>query len=157
MLQTKVIKMARVESVVEYIKKRYPRGEELSNTRLVWMLYLADWKSVITDGKQITDIVWGLGDQGPYTSEGLGRSRKVRRVPKRGLDRSPRVNSGILTPEEVKVLDFVIQSCASKNWLELKRLVFSTYPVMIQRKAEKLNLPELAEGYRDTQELLVGS
>lgn len=152
--------MVRAGNLEKYIQRHYPHREELSKARLTWMLYLADWKSVITNGVQITDIVWGLSDQGPYAKEGWRRSRRESGL-RRGLHRSHsplRASTSFsITKEEAEILDFVIESCASKSWLEFKRLIYSTYPVMTQRKAEKLDLPKLAESYRDKRELLVGS
>jgi hypothetical protein len=33
------------------------------------MVYLADWRSAITRGKQITDIVWEFNYYGPYVDD----------------------------------------------------------------------------------------
>ncbi len=50
--------MAALKDIIAYYCDRYPHKEELSKARLTKMVYLADWKSAIVHGKQISDIKW---------------------------------------------------------------------------------------------------
>jgi hypothetical protein len=50
--------MARLRDVVAYLCHEYPHKGELSKARLTKMVYLADWRSAIERGSQVTDIEW---------------------------------------------------------------------------------------------------
>ncbi len=59
-----------------------------------------------------------------------------------------------LDEEEKKLLDFVIEKSASKNWDEFIRLVYSTYPIATQERFSELDLVELAREYEEKVPLL---
>lgn len=49
-----------------YICRNYPNADDLSKGRLTKMIYLADWKSALDRGQQITPIKWKFHHFGPY-------------------------------------------------------------------------------------------
>ena len=61
--------MATLRDIVAYVGGNYPYKDELSNARVTKMVYLADWRSAITRGEQLTDLEWEFSHYGPYVSD----------------------------------------------------------------------------------------
>lgn len=160
---------AALRDVVAYLCDHYPRPGQLSNARLTKMVYLADWKSAIERGEQLTDLSWEFSYYGPYVpdvvrlarsddgfevEEGknpLGERRElVRRVP--GVVGGEEYPS--LTPEDRGLLDFVVGSVEDKGFTEFIKLVYSTYPIVTQERHSQLDLVRLAREYAEAAPLL---
>ena len=60
---------AMLRDVVAYLCSHYPHREELSKARLTKMVYLADWKSALQRGSQLTEIKWQFNHYGPYVDD----------------------------------------------------------------------------------------
>ncbi len=60
---------ANLLEAMAYLCKNYPHQGELSKARVNKMLYLADWKSAITRGYQITPTQWYFNWHGPYVDD----------------------------------------------------------------------------------------
>lgn len=73
---------------------------------------------------------------------------------RRETNSTPRSRSPSLTDEEKDLLDFVINSSASKNWDDFIKLVYSTYPIVTQERFAKLDLIALACEYEKSIPLL---
>jgi len=157
--------MAKLRDVVAYLVKNYPHKSELSKARLTKMVYLADWRSAITRGKQITNIAWEFNYYGPYVDDVVDVARNdpafsVERginfygEPKEVIKASPDIRHESLTEEEKEILDFVIKSTAPKYWDEFIKLVYSTYPIVSQPRFSKLDLVKLARRYKEEEKLL---
>jgi hypothetical protein len=156
--------MASVRDVVAYICKHYPHKHELSKARLTKMVYLADWRSAITRGEQVTSIEWHFNHFGPYVEDVV---ESVRSDPEFDVDITANMygnskeiistKNGVqypsITGDDKEVLDFVINSTAPKYWNDFIRLVYSTYPVLTQPRYTRLNLVELAERYKQEQSM----
>lgn len=57
----------KLKDIIIYFCKHYPYPQELTIRKMERLIYLADWKSVLKCGKQITDIQW---KRGHYAIEG---------------------------------------------------------------------------------------
>ena len=53
-----------------------------------------------------------------------------------------------LNPEEIKILDFVINATLPLNYSEFIDLVYSTYPIKVSSRMSELNLVALAQDYK---------
>ena len=151
--------MADLRDVLIYLCENYPHPDELSRARLAKMTYLADWRSAITRGAQITDVDWIYNHYGPYVREveEIAESDPAFSVLKttnlHGHEKNViRSNYGSqtvdLSYEETEVLDYVISVTAPMNWSDFVRLVYSTYPILTQPRYSVLNLVELAFTYK---------
>lgn len=141
-----------------YLAERYPHKHELSNARLTKMIYLADWVSCLRHGKQITDIEWVFNYYGPYVDEikkiaendkafeiehtenAYGQPKELMKLVSANIGNS-------LSTEDKSALDFVIDKCRSLFWNGFIQLIYSTYPILTQKRFTKLNLVHLAEKY----------
>ena len=140
---------ARPEDVVAYLRRRYP-ANELSRVRLLRMAYLADWKSAVERGRQMTGLEWRFGERGPECPE-------ARRLVEAELSGSPRPSFArypSLTAEHGCLLRFVVRSVRGKGYPELEKLVYSTYPIFTRERHSELDLPALAEEYERIRPLL---
>ena len=157
--------MASVRDSVAYICKHYPHKHELSNARVTKMVYLADWRSAITRGKQLTDTQWVFNHYGPFVYDVLDAAEKdpelkvvsthnLYGTPKDLLQVANDVSYLSLEKEEQEILDFVIESSAQENWDGFIRLVYSTYPIVARERYSKLDLVELAKEYQEVVPLL---
>lgn len=162
--------MADLRDVVAYFCDKYPHPKELSNARLTKMVYLADWKSAIDKGKQLTDLSWEFSHYGPYVPDVIRLARSGedfeidegetvygdRKEVVQHKVRTDTPNAGYpsLTSKDKELLDFVIRSAEDKNFTEFVKLVYSTYPIVTQERYSKLNLVELARDYEAISPLL---
>lgn len=149
--------MAAVKDVVAYLCSRYPDGEELSKARLTKMVYLADWKSALESGHQMTDIAWEFNHYGPYVDDVVLSVRDVpglqlvaQREDGKQAIRRDNVAQGwpSLSEQDRHVLDHVIRVTAPKYWDEFIKLIYSTYPVLASPRYTHLDLVDLAARYR---------
>jgi len=151
--------MEKIRDIVLYIFKNYPKPEELSKPRFVKMIYLADWKSCLLYGEQITSIEWFYNHYGPYVNEivdslrgdsdfeiiSKGDSRETVR-PAKGAKYSQE-----LSRKSKEVLDFVVLKTSPLEWDEFYQLVYSTYPIVIGQKYSKLDLVSLSKEYKENK------
>jgi hypothetical protein len=154
--------MATLGDVMAYLCEHYPRKHELSKARLAKLIYLADWKSAIERGEQMTNIVWVYNYHGPYVEDVAQEAEddpafKVRSThnlygePKDLIELVRPRGYPSLTEDDRRILDSIIASTAEKNWNEFIRLVYSTYPIITQDRFSKLDLVELARRYAEDQ------
>ena len=114
--------MADPADVLAYLRRRYPRPAGLSGVRLRRMAYLADWKSAIERGRQMTGLSWVFGDRGPDCHEArLLVEAELSRPPRGLFARCPS-----LTTEDRRLLRFVVRSVREKGYPEVEKLVYST-------------------------------
>ena len=156
--------MAQLRDVMAYFCVNYPYTEELSKARLTKMIYLADWRSAITRGHQLTDVRWEFSYHGPYVKDIIDLARQdpdfeVSRIENVYGDlkevisvKDNEIDYPSLTAEDREVLEYVIETTAPKFWEPFMKLIYSTYPIVSRPRFAKLNLVELAEEYR--QEVL---
>jgi hypothetical protein len=158
--------MATLKDVVGYVCDRYPHKNELSKARLTKMVYLADWRSAITRGMQLTQIVWTFNHFGPYIDDVVSLARNdndfeiVKGITLYGDEKEmirlrATVPCSSLTVDDRQVLNFVIESTQSKYWDAFIRLVYSTYPIVSQPRFVPLDLVELAKEYKDKEKLVL--
>lgn len=150
--------MARINDVLGYLCRNYPYKSELSKARLTKMVYLADWKHVLTHHRQLTDISWFFNHYGPYVDDiystaifdsrfNVQSDMTYYGTEKEVISIKDDAKFDELTLDEVKVLDFIIEATSSLNWQQFINLVYSTYPIMAGNKYEPLNLIKFAQEY----------
>ena len=132
------------------------------------MVYLADWRSAITRGKQLTVTPWVFNHYGPFVYDVLDAARddpaftvvtthNLYGAPKDLLQVANDVSHPSLEEDEKAVLDFVLETSAGKNWDDFMRLVYSTYPIVARERYTELDLVELAKEYHEVMPLLESS
>jgi hypothetical protein len=157
--------MASLRDAIAYICKNYPHKDELSNARVTKMVYLADWKSAIERGEQLTGITWRFDQYGPFVYDVLDAAREdpaFEIIPTRNMYGSQKdllkveddVDYPSLSGDDIEVLDFVIGQSASMTWSQFIKLVYSTYPIVTQERHSKLDLIKLAQEYEEVAPLL---
>ena len=157
--------VAEVKDVVAYLTKKYAGPEVLSESRLKYLVYLADWKSTIERGQQITQLQWAYGRWGLHVPEPVLQARELVGLnPLYGqnpfgrlLDKIPFVipkKYPTLTEEDRHILDFVVGGAGRDNILELGTLVRSTWPIYSQDPPAELDLVSLALEYELVKPLL---
>lgn len=155
--------MAQLKDVMLFLCENYPSKDDLSKARLTKMIYLADWKSAIKYGKQITTIKWIFNHFGPYVEQIIDtalRDPDFRIVngynyynhPKDIITCHGRHIYLDLTHEEKEILLNVINTTKNLNWTNFIRLVYSTYPISTQNRYEILDLPKLAREWNRIKE-----
>lgn len=153
--------MTEIRDIVAYFCQHYPHKRELSKARVTKMVYLADWKSAIDYGRQLTNINWVFNHYGPYVEDVVNVAQSdpaFAITPQRNAYGNFKevislqaVYVPVLTKEERDVLEHVINTTAQKYWNDFIELVYSTYPIMTQERHAQLNLVALAKEYKSTQ------
>jgi len=152
--------MAELPKVMEYLVAHYPHKAELSKARLTKMVYLADWKSALDRGCQMTDIEWRFHHFGPYVEDvykaaltnpnfEVVSELNAFGKPKDRIGLVAAANPAELSEEDRRILDHVIAETQRLSWDAFIKLVYSTYPVLTGVRGAKLDLLESAEAYRD--------
>ena len=150
---------------VAYLTKKYAGPDVLSESRLRYMVYLADWKSAIERGRQITGLHWEYRRWGLHIPEPVRQARELvgpnpiygQNLVGRLLDQIPfviRKKYPTLGDEDRKILDFVVGGAGRYEILELRRLVDSTWPLFSQDPPVKLDLVTLAKDYERVKPLI---
>lgn len=158
--------MSTLHDVMAYLVWQYPYPGDLSNARLTKMIYLADWRTAIQEGRQITSIEWPFNHYGPYVHDVIEEARSSEDFsiessetmygsPKQVVKLRRDVTPG-LEPWEREALDHVIASTKDLTWAKFIELVYSTYPVVSQDRYTTLDLVDLAEDYRILKETIPG-
>ncbi|MDP9331102.1 MAG: Panacea domain-containing protein [Actinomycetota bacterium] len=152
--------MANLRDVLVYFCKKYPHPGELSNARLTKMVYLADWRSAIERGRQLSDVEWYFNHYGPYVKDVLETARaddafvlrseaNVFGADKTVIGVKPSADNPTLNAEDQEILDFVIHRTERLYWGDFLKLVYSTYPILTQSRYTYLNLGKLAREYAE--------
>lgn len=155
--------MEKLKEIVAYFCSKYPYPKELSKARLVKMLYLADWKSSITNFQQLSDTKWVFNNYGPYVNDIVENLKKdstfevidetnSHGAPKQVIRLKHSYDSN-LKQEDKTILDFVIKATSPLNYSEFIDLVYSTYPIKVSSKKSELNLVELAKDYKKIKDV----
>ncbi len=151
--------MAQLKEVMAYLIKNYPHKAELSNARITKMIYLADWRHLITFGSQITNIRWYFDNYGPFVwdiksaaeeNTSLFNVKKTTTpygTPKTIFDIKDEMHSPEVTSDEKSSLDHVIQETKNLSYSQFIRLVYSTYPIITSDRFTYIDLTKKAEEY----------
>ncbi len=146
--------MAELKDIITYIYNNYPYRNKLSKARLVRMLYLADWRSAITRGKQLTQVTWKFSENG---LEPRNMMEEIYIPDESKFNFLIDFSYPSLTSEDKQVIDHVIGTSSEKSWDALMRLIYSTFPILTQPRSSKLDLVKLAEIYKTIQTELAWS
>ena len=120
-----------IVDLVKYILENYPYPNELSKARLNKIIYLVDWRSVLINNRQLTNIEWKYNHYGPYVDI---IKKQIQADSRFKIDNTTNFYGnpkelitlveykGFLSPneDEKQVIDFVIEKTKrdnSNNWL----------------------------------------
>lgn len=153
--------MKKLTQIIAYILDNYPYKDELSNARVTKMIYLADWRSAITNKSQISDISWYFDNHGPFVWDVYNEvddNKSIFHVStetnlfggtKRRFSLINKPQYNLLLGKELGVIDKIIESTKSLNWNQFIQLVYSTYPIVSSERYSKLNLLEKANEFNN--------
>lgn len=150
--------MYKLREIVRFLVSNYPHKKELSKARLTKMVYIADWKSALTYGRQLTDICWQFNHYGPYVDMVIDAAYEdpdIDVVSTTNMYGHPKVliNSRLqhdnfrLSQGEMNILQYVIDETADMYWDEFIKYVYSSYPIVSQSRYSDLDLPKLAQQF----------
>ena len=153
--------MANLAAALDYLLQKHTNiCDTLNPNRLIRVLYLADWKSAISNGKPITNIHWQMKDANPQMDTSSLKTivdfieRKGRTIGIGVFETGRKLFFSGLSISEKSILDFVLELCKDKGDEYLTHLVYSTYPSMTQSSEEEIDLPVLAKRYAEIQSIL---
>ncbi|MGQ7848461.1 Panacea domain-containing protein [Granulosicoccus sp. 3-233] len=151
--------MNKLKHAIRFLCDTYPHKHELSNARLTKMVYLADWKSAVLYGKQITNIEWYFDNFGPFVFDVVNTARdddymfvREDRTPYGtnktliGAQETDKADgkSYDLSENELAMLRAVIEDTKSMYWNDFISYVYSTFPVVNNNRYTTLDLVEQA-------------
>ncbi len=150
--------MSKLAAAALRVCKALDPDETFNADRVFKLLYLVDWKSILTHNGSLTGITWTggggadlVGDVLPedeelvdllQTQTGTGTPKDV--LP--ALER--RVGAVKLSDREKQIIRFVMKQAGRKDWRQLNDLVFSTRPLIAGRIDQPLNLESHARAHR---------
>lgn len=155
-----------LKDIMLYICEKYPYKNELSNARLTKLIYLSDWKNVLKNKEQISDIKWVFNHYGPFVNNIMIEANQnseyfevhsevnmyghIKQVINNKQNLNINFNS-LITDDAQCIINSVIEKTKSKTWTQFIQYVYSTYPVLISEKGTELNLIDIEKKYRDVQ------
>lgn len=150
--------MADLKDIMAFLCQNYPYKDELSDARLTKMVYLADWKSALNRGCQLTEITWKFNHYGPYVEDVRKAAQEDEHFE---IETTNNMFGGYkklitlkkefpssLSEEETKILMHVIETTFRLTWDGFIKLVYSTLPVVVSERGSNLNLVETARKYK---------
>lgn len=150
-----------LEKVMAYICSKYPYEDELADARLTKMVFLTDWFHSVLTGTQITDIKWLFNHYGPYVTDVLNTaktSNAFQLKEKQTYYGSNKTVINYIGNESIeldnvtkKIIDRIIEKTKSMYFNDFIQYVYSTYPVKSNDKYAILDLPKIAESYRNSR------
>lgn len=154
--------MNKLKEIVRFLVSHYPHKKELSKARLTKMVYIADWKSALTNGSQLTGIRWQFNHYGPYVDEVINAAYEdpeIDVVSTTNMYGHPKVlihsrlnNYDLrLNQDEIHILNHVINETVNMYWDEFIKYVYSSYPITSQNRYTELDLPKLAQQYHSLE------
>lgn len=154
--------MAKLQDILAYMLQRYPHSGDLSNARVTKMVYLADWRHVLEEGRQISSIRWYFDNYGPFVWDVLDtvnsnpfvfRAKETINAygsHKTAISCIDASYAPQLDPSERHAIDHVIQATAPLGWQQFIGLVYSTHPIVRSERFTHLDLRKLATEYKKT-------
>lgn len=149
----------KIEDIVLYICTKYPLPEELSKARLTKLVYLADWKSCVNTGKQLSKIQWYFHNFGPYVDDVVNAARSCNNLDvietenfygdkKELIVAKKDAVLPRLDRENTDLLDAVIEDTRKLYWNDFIRYVYDTPPIAQSNRHTFLNLEKFAKQAR---------
>ena len=146
--------MNKLKNTILYIIKHYPYEDNLTQTRLIALLYLIDWKNMLQYKKQLTNISWYFDHYGPYSSDIMTEVNnhndlyveltKSNFGTEKYLIKSKKDNLKItdLTKEDTEIIDKIINDTKLLTWNELMTYVYNTKPIKNTKKYTNITLKD---------------
>lgn len=138
--------VASITDVFSYFLSR--ARTKLTSQRLLGLAYLADWKSCLERGRQITSVTWAfLGGPTPFET------------PKLPHEHWNLTSSGAmlgedwpsLTKDDIAILNRVINETSDLFPGQFTKVIHSTHPALTSERATPLNLVAFARRHQDQQ------
>lgn len=135
---------------------RYRPPDDLTLSRLIQIIYLADWRASIDRSRQITDIEWQMVNGEPKMDDSsLDQMIKFVEANSKGETLGSLVQNFYeekfgktkLTEVEKNILNIVIKKALDKSGEEFTQLVHSTFPSLTLDENDRVDLPDLAKIY----------
>lgn len=153
------VTMNRLQQIIAYFCLHYPHSEELSNSRLTKLVYLADWVSALADERQLTNIEWLFNHYGPYVEDvknavlishnfSFHNDYNMFGSNKNMIKFYGNDNDINLSDRDIQILNFVINKTERQYYNEFVDYIYSTYPVQSQNRYSHLDLVNLAREYK---------
>ncbi len=158
--------MAELHDVMAYIIQNYPAKHELSNARLTKMVYLADWRQAISEGRQITSIQWYFDNFGPFVRDvetvaafrddlfATDLGSNMYGQPKKSFTMKNPGYKPALSGSEQAAIDHIIEVTKRLYWKEFIKLVYSTHPIASSERYSTLDLVEKAREYGERDKIV---
>lgn len=148
-----------VRDVVAYFILHYPHKHELSTQRLIYLVYLADWKCCLEYNRTLTNrIVWSRAKYYPiYTDD-------IKFFGKRSIFKTDSTEC-VFHPKDIVqlnrenykpkidadiqgILDFIIEMTKDKYYYDVVSLVYRTFPISSDDTMGEIPLLDLAKKYK---------
>ncbi|MCR4511112.1 Panacea domain-containing protein [Pseudomonas sp. 32.2.56] len=147
-------------NIIGYILKNYPFPDDMSNSRITKLIYLSDWKSAIERGETVSGINWYFNHHGPYVDDiidTLTKNECFEVITTQTIFGGKKKLARLKSPDETfeveefteKCLKFVVKKTKDRKYDDFIEFVYSTYPVVVTEKYNKLDLVELAKDYKE--------
>ncbi|SCX00767.1 hypothetical protein DSM25558_0174 [Agrobacterium sp. DSM 25558] len=158
--------MAEIHDVMAYIIQNYPSKHELSNARLTKMVYLADWRQAISEGRQISTIKWYFDNFGPFVRDvettaafrddlfATDLGSNMYGQPKKSFTMKDTSYKPKLSSSEKAAIDHIIEVTKRLYWKDFIKLVYSTHPIASSERYSTLDLVQKAKEYGEREKIV---
>lgn len=157
-------RLVKPEDALVFMLRRYPASGDVTVTRAMKMLYLADWRHAIVHEEQMSTARWRIGQWGPDSDEAHSA---IYRSDRFVLERRPspfgslrtviscRADVGAAMPPKGRdVATFVIEKAHRLTERGIRDLVVGTYPMRTGARNVPLDLVAGAAAYANERAAL---
>lgn len=146
-----------MQDIILALLNGHPKG--IRDEELMWIVYLADWRSTIKSRNRLLQCVWTFGHYGPETEEfeaaleqyswmfKTSRRRETNGIEFRWIQPEHPEYRVLLEEHEHAAVEHVLSTTSSLDRADLVRLVYSTFPMLSSERFTTLNLEDLADKY----------
>lgn len=143
-------------NAVYYSCTKYSKFSDVGAERLQLTLFLVGWKTSLSNNKDITNLDWMHGKNGPHSQRldtllNSDSRLKISHVNFEGIEKK---RISLAKTEEVEidnvlkiVIDDVYEKTIKLNFADLTTLVYSTYPMLVTEKDTIISMENLAVAF----------
>lgn len=149
-----------VRDYAYYVCSKFSDSPDVGRERVHFLLFLAAWRLSLSKDQTLSSLRWICNDIGPYSETIDNVLRSDDRLKVFVSSDSSSAERILVIRKEDPVLseifrnhiDQLIERYGKTSFLDLSKLVFSTYPILASNRGYPMDLPALAKAYLAAQE-----
>lgn len=143
-------------NAIYYSCTKYSKFSDVGAERLQLTLFLVGWKTSLSNNKDITNLDWVHGKNGPHSQRldtllNSDSRLKISHINFEGVEKK-RISLAKIEEVEIDntlkiIIDDIYEKTVKLNFSDLTALVYSTYPMLVTEKDSSIPMENLAKAF----------